>query len=116
MPVINFDSKFAYLVKIGLKRQTIRKERARPIKAGDSVKFLTGHRSANCDLLATHKIKSVASVKILEDRVYINSAEISDPQGLDMVAKLDGFHSFDEMRSFFVEKYGLPFDGVLLKW
>ncbi len=40
------------------------------------------------------------------------------PEGylLEWFAQKDGFDSWEEMREWFKERYGLPFEGVLITW
>ena len=71
MPALNFQEQFAAAVESGEKRQTIRSERKRPIKVGDTLYLYTGMRTKRC-----RKLGSAGCVGIEEIRINLISAVI----------------------------------------
>ena len=104
MPAINF-SMFADKVEAGLKTQTIRPERKRPIKVGDRLFLFEGLRTKTCRRLGTGICSEVTDLRISW------TAQI-----FDGFARDDGFRNSAELVEWFEQKYGLPFCGVLIKW
>lgn len=127
MVAINFKPEFAEQVESGQKTQTIRKVRKNPIKAGDKLTLYTGQRTNDC-----RKLGEVVCVEVIEIeinnkdiRFYYNNREqvsvfrkgIAGNLGMvDHFAIQDGFTGWGEMRHFFQEHYGLPFEGVVIRW
>jgi hypothetical protein len=110
-----FQPKFSDLVKSGIKRQTIRRIPERMPKKGDEISLRvwkgTPYRSRQQELRKS-KIKEVSKVDITETSVIVNGyAEPSDE-----FAVADGFKDFFEMTDWFKKSYGLPFEGILIKW
>ena len=113
--VILFQSRFADLVERGEKSQTIRPERKRLIRVGDTLDLRAwsglpyrskqrGLREAACTVLKWCEISR-------QGLIYLNG-ELA-PKGF---AKADGFRSHTEMVNWFDSMHGLPFSGVLIEW
>lgn len=116
MPAINFQSRFASDVKSGKKRQTIRKlRRSGNVKAGDTLYLYTGMRTRGCQWLRTEKCASVQPISI-DDRMVLLDGKPMDWADVRELALADGFPGLREFLNFFDETYGMPFDGVLIKW
>jgi hypothetical protein len=106
MPPLSF-SVFHDEVKDGEKRQTIRKQRKRPIKVGDTLYLYWHLRQKDCHLLRKAKCvetftKSWRVLKVSED-----------------IAKRDGFKSATEMCEWFSRTQDLPDDKELfdfIRW
>ena len=113
MRVIMFQDRFAFKVRDGTKRHTIRK--AARCKSGDmlSLRRWTGrpYRSKQ-EVLRTQTCMSVEPVRITRDGVRINGLRVD----ADQIARDDGFVDFGEMVLWFGITHGLPFDGFLIRW
>ena len=121
MVAISFKKQFEDVVTFGDKRQTIRPIRKYPIKAGDTLQLYVGMRTSNCRKLKEVTCRSVCDIKVTRHHTY-NHAEIwlsgrllAEKERQEL-ALTDGFDSVEELLKFFEEVYGLPFNGVLIKW
>lgn len=113
-----FQPRFATLVKAGAKTQTIRKvpkrERDMP-KVGDELcaSEWTGAPYRSKQRVLMHGIiTKVARVDITETSIAVDS--YAEPE--EAFAKADGFKDEFEMRDWFRETHGLPFEGILICW
>jgi hypothetical protein len=106
------------------KRQTIRaigkRRHARP---GETIQLYTAMRTKQCRKLGEARCVSVEpiSVWIEPGRVAVEGHEAIDGIGLDDFARLDGFASWSDMATFWMNEHGQivragPFVGVLIKW
>jgi uncharacterized protein YqfB (UPF0267 family) len=120
MRVILFQSRFAPMVQSGKKTQTIRKKaRCQP---GDqlSLRQWSGrpYRSKQEELKAV-VCTSVSTVSIGHGSegtgMSINGEELNF-HGRHLLAQLDGFMNAIEMRDWFREVHGLPFEGEIIQW
>lgn len=137
MPSLNFQKQFVPLIESGEKRQTIRLERKVPIKAGDKLYLFTGLRTKNCKRILPHNViveedyrpfvrcKGVERIvffsRYINDTDFLiccelNGQPVIKPNELQALAKADGFDTYYDMYDFFNNQYGLPFEGVLIKW
>ena len=120
MVAINFKKEFAGEVERGIKCQTIRaNDRKGLIRPGASLQLYTGMRTKSCRKLieADPICLSVTPLKISGLGVHLDDVFIGrDHRALLKFAKDDGFESWGELLLFFHKNYGLPFNGVLIKW
>ena len=119
MVAYNFKEEFADKVESGEKLQTIRKRRKRPTVFGDILQLYTGMRTKSCRLLRETKCAAVRPFKLWNDTVFdldgtTYGAHIS-ANGY-VLAKKDGFKTWEEMVEFFSNTYGLPFEGEIIYW
>ena len=118
MPAYNFQERFAPDIESGKKRQTIRPERKRPTKPGDTLYLYTGMRTKRCRKLREATCLSVQPIKI-EDTFFIrlNGKVLGVPEMSDL-ARADGFASLSEFYDFCEEHYGIPYDVELelIRW
>lgn len=114
MVAYNFQARFADAVERGKKRQTIRRKRANGhARPGDAVQLYTGMRTRACRKLADAVCEVSTYCAIREEGVTLGNHPRVD---LDDFARADGFDGFDDMKSWFRERYGLPFIGHLVRW
>lgn len=127
MPAINFQTQFAPLVENGIKRQTIRAARKRPIRVGDTLFLYTGMRTKQCRRLLVATCKFTAQIRIEKDPkmarfdprptaypiVYLDGWRGCNPLS---IAISDGFKNLGEMVKWFYKTHGLPFVGQLIRW
>lgn len=132
MPALNFQKQFVPLIESGKKRQTIRPVSKRVIISGDKLFLFTGLRTKNCRCIIPpiriyHRdqhsftfnpyviCKSVDKIKIGLLEVYINEKELMGCDKFSLAYK-DGFENYTDFYFFFKKQYGLPFEGVIIKW
>lgn len=115
MPAYNFKVEFASLVESGYKRQTIRKKRKRPTQIGDILYLYTGMRTRGCRGLGKAICLNADSITIDRDSIIVAGRELGFAETLGLYRN-DGFPCLTEFFGFFESLYGLPFEGVLLKW
>ena len=122
MPVIMFQPRFAPLVKDGTKRTTIRKVRKRnPIKVNDvlSLRQWSGSRAyepgSTQIVLRTEKCVRVDPIEIDVNRCKVDTISMSKPWR-ELIARNDGFATWNELIEWFTNTHGLPFTGELISW
>jgi len=134
MPALNFQARFAAAVASGDKRQTIRAYRkdGRDPKPGDTLHLYAGMRTKACRKLGEVRCKSAKRLRI--ERFTNNAVPMvevyredgspewatdffGDPfQAERRFARRDGFKNWPEMWQWFERVYGLPFEGLLIRW
>jgi hypothetical protein len=117
-----FKPQFAPLVESGAKCQTVRPEPKRMPNPGDriSLRMWTGSPYRSKQRVLREAV--IASV----DRIFIDNFyglllvsighHSLEPNDVSAFACADGFTGAGEMLNWFEDTYGLPFDGVLIKW
>jgi len=122
MPALNFQKRFADKILSGEKQQTIRKDRKRPIKIGDTLYLYTGLRTPKAK-----KLKEVECIEVsnIEIDLYYFHINCGDHQlttnayymsALNSFAQDDGFEDWVEMVQWFEKNHGLPFKGQIIYW
>lgn len=120
MKVTMFSKRFAPLVEVGTKRQTIRPRPKRPQdmpKVGEmrSLREWTGkpYRSKQRELRQV-KVTAVFPIE-LRDRtlMHLNGFGLKPT---DDWAQADGFKDWQDMHDWFHREHGLPFSGILFSW
>ena len=110
-----FKPQFAGSVERGEKLQTVRPIPKRMPQPGDKISLRCWtdkpYRSKQRVLMES-TITEVSMVDITEDGIVVNS--YAEP--CDDFARADGFRDFLELRDWFRETHGLPFEGVLIRW
>lgn len=117
MVAYNFQARFAEAVARGTKSQTIRAPRkdGRHAKQGDALQLYTGMRTRQCRKLRDAVCHDACPILIEAHRVLtFEPQEIHED--LDRFARYDGFVDWQEMREWFTDTHGLPFQGVLIRW
>ena len=128
MPALNFKSCFAPAVQAARKRCTIRRPRKVPIVAGDRLYLYTDQRSRHARKLAEAICTSVEPFCIWGTKIEMEPGRfkrllhvrVGDKcllrSELNILAKEDGFAGPWDMLRFFHHTYGIPFEGVLIRW
>ena len=117
--LLTFQPRFADLVASGDKRQTIRKPR--PCVVGDILHLWEGDRTHKTRKLGVGRVVEIFYIRIAEPAI-IALRQAGDPwhpvsaERLRPFAKLDGFNTAMEFFMFFGDHYGLPFEGILIRW
>ena len=115
MPALNFEARFAKAVASGLKTQTIRKLRKRPIKSGDRLSLFVGQRTTECKQIGLARCVYVSEVEIDAHVLRVNGIIVASDEAR-LFAKNDGFKDLAGLQRWFRKRYGLPFFGVLIVW
>lgn len=128
MIVKMFKPRFAPLVRDGTKRQTIRPKPKRALKPNEEISLRQWegkpYRSKQVELRKS-TLTSLESIAIHQDGISFGDGTMrrfwcGDKGGrrliLEAFAKDDGFSGWTEMREWFQEEHGLPFEGTLYKW
>ncbi|WP_028314686.1 hypothetical protein [Desulfatibacillum aliphaticivorans] len=115
--VVGFKKQFAPMVKAELKNQTIRKERKRPIKPGDILRMYTGpYKPGKRIFLREAVCQSVQPIRINTDESVVLDGKELNGEAAFKLAQDDGFPLTEKFVDFFRQNYGLPFEGVLIRW
>jgi len=123
MAVLMFKPRFVRLVRSGVKQQTIRPVRKRPIEAGDALalRYWSGlpYRSpqvticyATCTAVWDIEIRGVDAGL---STCIVNGDELT-PFQRSTLARDDGFDDWAGMWDWFKANHGLPFKGVVISW
>jgi uncharacterized protein YqfB (UPF0267 family) len=127
MTVLMFYPRFHEQVETGRKTQTIRGNRKKPIKPGDSLS-LRGWTGRPYDspqrVLALGVCSSVTSVEIEVVQGVLSEPFLTvavagvylDEQALEDFAVADGFANAHDMLCYYRKKRTLYFEGVLIRW
>lgn len=118
MPSLNFMKQFASKIPLE-KIHTIRRQRKRPFKIGDTLYMFTGQRTKYCKRLGEFPCLYVADFSFetfpnKKGRIKIDNKIISGWY-LYGLAINDGFDNFQDFKDFFI-KSGLPFKGQIIGW
>lgn len=122
MVAYSFKARFGPLIQSGAKTQTVRADRKRHARAGETMQLYTGMRTRSCKLLATATCLKVSPIRFrfgqhpsidLHGKMATNWSG-----GLDHFARLDGFADWDDLAAFWAREHsGLEaFEGVLIQW
>jgi len=115
--VIMFQPRFATLVELGQKTQTIRAS-ARCLP-GDplSLREWTGkpYRSKQ-RVLRDVKCRRVDYIDLYENEYCSDGKRFTHEKELNKFARADGFKCWGELRAWFQKTHGLPFNGELISW
>lgn len=119
MAVIMFQHRFADLVATGKKNQTIRPIGKRKIEKGMKLSLRKwegkAYRSKQIVLKEVTCI-SVAQVYLDHHGFHSSDGHTLSSVANDMIARADGFESFQALLEWFKETHGLPFNGRLIQW
>ena len=117
MPAINFTM-FVDKIADGTKKQTVRSDHKRAIKAGDPLYLYTDMGTKDARMLKTVICKSVNGIMLME--------RLAQPHGnvaltgiyLEEFAHADGFACYADMWAFFSKRVNNDgvFNGKLIKW
>lgn len=115
MPALNYQKRFAVLVKNRVKRSTIRATRKRPIYIGDTLYHYTGMRSKQCRLLREDKCTLVRDIQIKANGTVLIDGQAIYQKNAAAIAFQDGFVSLQEFIDFFCPA-GADFRGQYIQW
>jgi hypothetical protein len=121
MVAYSFQTQFAAPIAAGSKRQTIRADRKRHARLGETLQLYTGMRSRKCRLVGRAICIGVGPVR-LDFRAEVVSlwtgVTLAQPDELSAYAVRDGFGDWREMVSFWRTAHpdAPAFCGVAIEW
>lgn len=121
MVAYSFKQKFVGPIRAGTKAQTIRADRRRHARQGETLQLYTGMRTNHCRLIGTATCVSVEPICFDFDAQEVTiggGAPIGDLPSLDAFAIQDGFEDFRSLVEFWRENHdGVEqWEGVLIRW
>ena len=114
MGLYNFRSRFVDAILNGSKTHTIRSNRKRGDKPGNTMHLYTGLRQKGARLLMRAPCIRVEAIHIDRQKQVFLSEEQLSPDECEAMALRDGFSSFADMMTFWEGR--LPFDGHVYHW
>lgn len=121
MVAYSFRPRFVEPIRSGTKRQTIRADRKRHARPGETLQLYTGMRTRRCHLIGTSQCLAISTIFIhaAEDWV-VEAGDLIALAGLDIFAQSDGFADWADMRTFWSREHpeakAQRFPGVLIRW
>lgn len=121
MVAYSFKAHFAGPIRSGTKRQTLRNDRKRHARVGETIQLYTGMRTKHCKLIGTALCLDTRLIRLdLEDgRVEFASGNaITELPNLDAFAQVDGFTDWRALMAFWAKEHpGVPqWSGVRISW
>lgn len=115
----SFKQRFVAPILARTKKQTIRADRKRHAREGESVQLYTGMRTKYCRLILRAACVGIEPVTLILGPVGI--VRVGDrpfPGSLDDFARADGFNKWDDLVYFWELNHpDTPiFSGVLIRW
>lgn len=116
MPLLNFKKCFSQDIRSGKKRQTIRSHKSRDPKPGDILYLYTGLRTKHCKKIGSAICTSVEQIEIDHlNNIFLNGRRLNLAER-SYLAIADGFAHPSDIVEFIGRQYGIPFNGLLIKW
>ncbi len=121
MVAYSFQKQFADPILAGRKRQTLRNDRKRHTRPGETLQLYTGMRTKHCRLigLATCERVEAITFDFARNRAVTNLGELSRWEELQRFAAGDGFGNWTELKAFWRKHHpdiGDTWSGVQITW
>jgi uncharacterized protein YqfB (UPF0267 family) len=121
MVAYSFKQAFVAPILNRSKAQTIRSDRKRHARPGETMQLYTAMRTKQCRLIGTATCRSIQPLRIEVENAVIgfqSGRTLTTIQELDDFARTDGFPDWIRMRLFWQANHpGTPvFSGVLIRW
>jgi hypothetical protein len=114
--LISFKPQFIPLIESGIKCQTIRKERKRPIIPGDTLILCTGLRTKHYRRIKEVECSGIYRVEIRTNSIMLSGKYLFGGRLLQFIQD-DGFDAQRDFYDFFRKQYGPQvFVGVVINW
>jgi uncharacterized protein YqfB (UPF0267 family) len=122
MVAYSFQPRFVPLIESGTKTQTIRADRKRHARPGETLQLYTGMRTRSCRLIREAECVSVTPIRLDFERtqsIVIGEEDaLMTPCARDLFARRDGFTDWLDLVAFWRRHH--PdidvFSGVLIRW
>jgi len=116
MVAYNFTKQFANLVEDGIKRQTVRKVRAkRPTHAGDTLQLYTGMMHKGCRKLREAKCLAVDSFVAEDGKLFVGDVGLRYSRARAFAIR-DGFASLWDFFKFYDAYNSKGRPAVVIRW
>ncbi|WGM45253.1 hypothetical protein KOAAANKH_00114 [Brevundimonas sp. NIBR10] len=123
MVAYSFKTRFGPLIQSRAKTQTVRADRKRHARPGETLQLYTGMRTRSCRLLATATCAAVSPIRFdfdpaMTGRIEVHGVSTMHLADLDHFARSDGFEDWADLKRFWAREHpGLEaFEGVLIRW
>jgi hypothetical protein len=122
MVAYSFKAQFAAPIVAGTKRQTVRADRKRHARVGETLQLYTGMRTRACRLIGRAVCVGVGEVRLDFERARVSlwtGVTLSSVADLDAYAARDGFDGWDALWLFWMETHPDvqgAFTGVQIEW
>lgn len=123
MVAYSFKRQFVAPIRALNKAQTIRADRKRHARIGETLQLYSGMRTKSCMLIGTAKCSGVFPVRIDFQKyiVDVNGCTIASLFLLNSLNKFavdDGFNDWFELCAFWAKEHGAiaAWSGVLIRW
>jgi hypothetical protein len=107
-------------IRSGRKPHTIRAERKRHARIGETVQLYTGMRTKSCMLIGTATCSDVQPITLDFEwrKVAIGPRTIDRPHQLEAFAQADGFDNWEGLVAFWRKEHGAiaRWSGVIIYW
>ena len=124
MPSLNFDKRFAAVVRAGKKKQTIRAIGKRKYEAEQTLYLFMGMRTKHCRRLGQARCTRVTLLRRNKAGWWMRSRTMTVgldcdrqllPPDLESLARHDGFASLEDFKAWFA-RYPVKQDFYLIEW
>jgi uncharacterized protein YqfB (UPF0267 family) len=127
MVAYSFKARFRAPIEAGSKRQTIRADRKRHARPGESLQLYTGMRTKYCTLIGRAICLSASAITLYFDSRLVEIHDRPDrtlifSPGLDKFARADGFDDWAGLEGFWRAEHPDvfattgQFHGMLIRW
>lgn len=103
MPAYNFQAQFVSAIADGSKKQTIRKRRKYPTRAGQMLQLYMGQRTKNCKMIVVRECTAVVPVVIdpANQQIALDGKWMTNYDDIIRFSKADGFDDSYDFFAFF---------------
>lgn len=122
MVAYSFQAQFRAPIIAGTKRQTLRNDRKRHAREGETLQLYTGMRTRQCRLIGTATCLGVSPVRLDfgNGRVeFLETGNVATTlDELHAFAQIDGFPSWGHLKEFWFTEHGrvTAWEGVRISW
>lgn len=121
MVAYSFKPRFEAPIVDGSKAQTIRADRRRHARPGETLQLYTGMRTKSCRLIGLATCRAVVPIRIDLEGGRIESdrgTNMSTVEELDYFAQRDGFSGWSDMLDFWRREHprAAVWSGMLILW
>lgn len=123
MVAYSFKKHFAAPILAGTKRQTLRNDRKRHARAGETLQLYTGMRTKHCQLVGTATCLGVTRIRLDFEEGRVESFEtglaVTRLEDLDAFAQFDGFTDWRALERFWRKEHPdvtEAWEGVRIQW
>lgn len=126
MVAYNFQPRFIEPIRASAKRQTIRADRKRHARPGETLQLYTGMRTRQCELIGRSVCAAVRRIRItfadahieIDGRTVVTYSQVELRHAF---AQADGFQNWWDFRCFWRDHHPEigaldAFEGVLIEW